>query len=70
MKNLSVKAPPFPLFSLLPNSNCPMDKLIQYRKIIKQLLEDYVNFVTQDPVVETQFVFDEEIDHYQLVLAK
>ncbi len=44
-----------------------MDKLTQYRQIIQQLLREYANFGNPYPEIETQFVFDTERDHYQLV---
>ena len=44
-----------------------MDKIIQYRQIVQQLLQGYAAIGNLDPEVETQIVFDTERDHYQLV---
>ena len=44
-----------------------MDKLIQYRQIVQQLLQGYAAIGNPDPEVETQIVFDTERDHYQLM---
>ena len=44
-----------------------MDKIIQYRQIVQQLLQGYAAIGNPDPEVETQIVFDTERDHYQLM---
>jgi hypothetical protein len=44
-----------------------MDKLTQYREIVKQLLLSYAEIDNPDPDIETQIVFDTERDHYQLM---
>jgi XisI protein len=44
-----------------------MDKITQYQKIIRQLLQQYAEIGTPDPEIETQFIFDTERNHYQLV---
>lgn len=45
-----------------------MDKLAQYRTIIKSVLEHYVELLNRRPVkgLETDVVFDEDRDHYLL----
>ena len=44
-----------------------MDKLNHYRQIIKQVLTDQAQLsATADDEVETQLIFDETHDHYQL----
>lgn len=44
-----------------------MDKLDSYRKIVKQVLTDQTQLSTSDDdEVETQLIFDEMHDHYQL----
>ena len=44
-----------------------MDKITQYREIIKRLITDYVNEAATRDDVERQMIFDTEHDHYQLV---
>ncbi|BAZ05125.1 XisI protein [Calothrix sp. NIES-3974] len=44
-----------------------MDKLTRYQNIVQQLLQEYASSGTPDPDVETQFVFDTERNHYQLL---
>lgn len=44
-----------------------MDKLMQYRQLVQQLLQGYAAIGSPDPEVETQIVFDTERDHYQLM---
>jgi XisI protein len=44
-----------------------MDKITQYQKIIQELLQQYASIGTPDPEIETQFVFDTERNHYQLL---
>jgi XisI protein len=46
-----------------------MDKITQYQKIIQELLQEYASIGagTPDPEIETQFVFDTERNHYQLL---
>jgi hypothetical protein len=45
-----------------------MDKLAQYRTVIKELLTKYEELINRQPVPgeETEVVFDEERDHYML----
>ncbi|GAA6621706.1 hypothetical protein NUACC26_075260 [Scytonema sp. NUACC26] len=44
-----------------------MDKLIQYRQIIQQLLHEYAAIGNADDDVKTLIVFDTERDYYQLM---
>lgn len=44
-----------------------MDKITQYQNIIQQLLQQYASIAHPDPEVETQFIFDTERHHYQLL---
>ena len=46
-----------------------MDKLAEYRRLIKQLLTHYAELINRRPKPdrETEVVFDEERDHYMLV---
>ncbi len=45
-----------------------MEKINQYRQLIKSLLEEYALVKTANlPDVENQLVFDEKRDHYQLL---
>ena len=44
-------------------------KLETYRNYIKQLLKEYASLGALDLDVETQLIFDNERDHYQLVYA-
>ncbi|MBW4633119.1 MAG: XisI protein [Iphinoe sp. HA4291-MV1] len=44
-----------------------MDKITQYREILKRLITDYVNEAATRNDVERQMIFDTEHDHYQLV---
>lgn len=44
-----------------------MDKLIVYRQAIKNLLQEYANLSAADKEVDTQLLFDEVHDHYQLI---
>ncbi|BAZ02874.1 fdxN element excision controlling factor protein [Tolypothrix tenuis PCC 7101] len=44
-----------------------MDRINQYREIVKQLLLSYAEIGSPDPDVETQMLFDTERDHYQLM---
>ena len=41
-----------------------MDKLTQYRQLIKDLLLEYTKYKSS---LETQAIFDEKGDHYQIV---
>ncbi|MEO1402295.1 MAG: XisI protein [Cyanobacteria bacterium J06635_1] len=43
-----------------------MDRLDQYRQIVRKLLSDQATANTED-VVECQLLFDTEHDHYQLL---
>jgi XisI protein len=43
-----------------------MDRLSLYRRYVQQLLTQYASYSSSDSEVETQFVFDQERDHYQL----
>ncbi|BAS55111.1 MULTISPECIES: XisI protein [Leptolyngbya] len=43
-----------------------MEKLEQYRQAIRSLLKEYATNENQDDL-ETQVIFDQEHDHYQLV---
>ncbi|BAY14114.1 XisI protein [Calothrix sp. NIES-2098] len=44
-----------------------MDRINQYREIVKQVLLSYAEIGSPDPDVETQILFDTERDHYQLM---
>jgi len=46
-----------------------MDRLEQYRKIIRQLLTSHANleYSNSDSDVECQLIFDTEHDHYQIL---
>jgi len=44
-----------------------MDKIAKYQQIIQQLLQEYAAISSQEPEIETQFIFDTERHHYQLV---
>ncbi|MBF0204146.1 MAG: XisI protein [Desulfamplus sp.] len=43
-----------------------MDKVGMYRTHIKNILQQYGNYLPSSNEVETQYVFDTERDHYQL----
>ncbi|MBD2520135.1 XisI protein [Nostoc sp. FACHB-973] len=44
-----------------------MDKLEEYRNLVKKLIIDYANTGTSKGDVERQVIFDIDHDHYQLV---
>lgn len=44
-----------------------MDRIENYRKIIKQLLNEYVNYPPAQGDVEMETIFDQEQDRYQLI---
>lgn len=44
-----------------------MDKLIQYRKIIKNVLREIATYGTPDEGVEREVVVDESLDHFELM---
>jgi hypothetical protein len=44
-----------------------MDRLTEYRAIIKKILTEYAQFKPAHGEIETEVVFDEERDHYELV---
>lgn len=44
-----------------------MDKLTQYREVVKKLITDYANTGTPKDCIERQLIFDPERDRYQLV---
>ncbi|AOY79968.1 XisI protein [Moorena producens JHB] len=44
-----------------------MEKIIQYRQYIKQLLSDYASKSPSDQDVEAALIFDSDHDHYQVV---
>ncbi|UOG90464.1 MAG: XisI protein [Candidatus Thiothrix sulfatifontis] len=44
-----------------------MDKLMLYRQAIKNLLKEYADLSAADKDVDTQLLFDETHDHYQLM---
>ncbi|MDJ0676547.1 MAG: XisI protein [Calothrix sp. MO_167.B42] len=44
-----------------------MDKIAKYQQIIQQLLQEYAAISSQESDIETQFIFDTERHHYQLV---
>ena len=41
-----------------------MDKLTQYRTLIKELLSKYTSYKKEDDDWELELIFDEERDHY------
>ncbi|HIE02203.1 MAG TPA: XisI protein [Thiotrichaceae bacterium] len=44
-----------------------MDKLNQYREIIKALLHDYAQYQPAVGDIEIEVIIDEEHDHYELI---
>lgn len=44
-----------------------MDKLTLYRQAIKNVLKGYAALSATDTDIDTQLLFDEEHDHYQLM---
>ncbi len=44
-----------------------MDKLKKYREAVKYILKDYASLSPSTDEVNTQLLFDEENDHYQLM---
>lgn len=44
-----------------------MDKLVLYRQAIRTLLQDYATLSAADKDVDTQLLFDDQHDHYQLM---
>jgi hypothetical protein len=44
-----------------------VDKLTLYRQAIKNLLKEYADLSTANKEVDTQLLFDEAHDHYQLM---
>ncbi|WP_353929302.1 XisI protein [Okeanomitos corallinicola TIOX110] len=46
-----------------------MEKIEQYRTYIQNLLTEYAQGSPSDDEVETQLIFDQERDHYQVVYA-
>lgn len=46
-----------------------MDKLDEYRRIIKETIQHYAQFKPSHGEVETEVLFDEAQDHYHLVYA-
>ena len=44
-----------------------MDKLNGYRRAVQSVLERYANLSLEDPTVETELIYDNTRDHYQLV---
>lgn len=45
-----------------------MDKLTKYRTIIKNTLQSYSQYNQSSSEMEIQTIFDEERDHYQVVI--
>lgn len=43
-----------------------MDRVNLYRQYIQELLTKYANYSSSNSPVETQLIFDQERDHYQL----
>jgi hypothetical protein len=43
-----------------------MDKLEQYRQIVKQILTEHAQISTTTDTVKAELIFDNEHDHYQL----
>jgi ketopantoate reductase len=44
-----------------------MDKLNQYRKLIRQVIEENASYSSSDGVVETEIIADSILDHYELI---
>lgn len=44
-----------------------MDKLSKYRQIVKNILSEYTHYQLDSHNLETQAIFDEQREHYQLV---
>lgn len=44
-----------------------MDKLIQYRQYVQQLLKKYASYRPVHGEIEVETIFDTEHDHYQVV---
>lgn len=44
-----------------------MDKLDEYRKIVKQIINEYAKFKPAYGNIEVETIFDTEKDHYELV---
>jgi len=44
-----------------------MDKLIKYRNLVQQLIEQYANYRPAYGDIEVETIFDAKHDHYQLV---
>jgi hypothetical protein len=44
-----------------------MERIVQYRKLVRQLLNSHVVLVSGQSDIECQVVFDAEHDHYQLL---
>jgi XisI protein len=46
-----------------------MDKLVTYRRFISEILTEYAQPSSAVEDLETQFIFDTERDHYQLLIS-
>lgn len=44
-----------------------MDKLEKYREAVKYIIKDYASLSPSTAEVDTQLLFDEDNDHYQLM---
>ncbi|EAZ89566.1 XisI protein [Crocosphaera chwakensis] len=44
-----------------------MDKSTKYRQLVKNILLEYTNYNSNSNGLETQAIFDEEREHYQVV---
>ena len=45
-----------------------MDKLSKYRQLIKHILSEYAHHQPASNHLETQAIFDEQREHYQIVV--
>lgn len=45
-----------------------MDKLNQYRQFIKDILSEYADHQPASNQLETQAIFDEQREHYQIIM--
>lgn len=46
-----------------------MDRLNKYRQIIRQLIEQYGQYIPAQGDVEIETIFDESHDHYELIYS-
>ncbi len=46
-----------------------MDELIEYRRIIRKLIQEYAQFRPSVGDVRVEIIFDEATDHYELIYS-